>query len=96
MVMFNHFKMSITKICRECGKEKELSEFKNLLQASKRWHEAKILRDFLSTIEEKAIREDKHTDEIKKWLNWAQNKANWYDPTIQASDDLLGEYKHTI
>lgn len=35
------------------------------------------------------------TDEDKKWIEWAKNKADWYDPTVKLNDDLLGEREHS-
>jgi len=29
------------------------------------------------------------TEEFKDWLGWAKQKADWYDPIVNASDKLL-------
>ena len=34
------------------------------------------------------------TDEVKGWINWANKKANWFDPTIDEEDELLGKREH--
>lgn len=36
-----------------------------------------------------------HPDEdISEWLEWANAKADWYDPTISREDELLGKRDH--
>lgn len=72
----------------EKRREKELLDFKNLLSQAKRWHETKILRDYLNAIELKAPI-NPLLDGLKSWLDWARKKADWYDPMIDASDELL-------
>ena len=27
--------------------------------------------------------------ELKEWIQWAQKKANWYNPNINEQDELL-------
>ena len=29
-----------------------------------------------------------------EWIEWANEKADWYDPTIDIEDPLLGKRKH--
>ena len=29
-----------------------------------------------------------------EWINWAQRKADWYDPTVALEDDYLGKRDH--
>lgn len=31
------------------------------------------------------------TDELKKWISWAQQKVNWYDPFINAKNEWLND-----
>lgn len=36
-----------------------------------------------------------HLDEdISEWQEWANAKADWYDPTISREDELLGKRDH--
>ncbi len=70
-------------------KEKELVDFKCLLDESARWQKAKILRSYLETLERKAIETNTKSHEFDAWFEWAKKKANWYDPMIESSDELL-------
>lgn len=68
----------------------ELERFKNLLQEAERWQKSKLLRDYIraATADESlggAI------EQKNEWLNWAARKADWYDPKINAEDELLKE-----
>lgn len=33
-------------------------------------------------------------EDISEWLEWANAKADWYDPILSKEDDLLGKRKH--
>ncbi len=72
-------------------KELEIANFKKLLQNSKQWQEVEILRNYLDDTEAKAKFNNNHTYEFKNWLLWARKKADWYDPQINAGDELLNE-----
>ena len=30
----------------------------------------------------------------EEWLAWARAKADWYDPTVAATDEFFGKRKH--
>ncbi len=70
-------------------KEKELVDFKDLLHQAYSWREAKILREYINEIEAKAIAQESLSDDLKDWLKWARQKADWFDPLIMAKDELL-------
>ncbi len=72
-------------------KEKELSDFKSLLNVAKRWDEVIKLRNYVDEVEAQATSENDLTDELKVWIDWARNKINWYDPFIDSQDVLLEE-----
>lgn len=72
-------------------KENELLNFKKMLQNSKQWQEAKILRSYLDEVETKAKTNHSLTDELKNWIEWGRKKANWYDPQTSSPDDLLND-----
>lgn len=45
----------------------------------------------------KAVELRKELDEdTKKWIKWANKKADWFDPIIDASDELLGKREHGV
>jgi len=72
-------------------KELEIESFKKLLKKSKQWQEAQILKHYLDDKEAKAKNSNNYTDEFKNWLLWAKKKADWYDPQINAQDELLDD-----
>jgi len=74
-------------------KEKEINDFKNLLSLFDRWQQARNLRQYIKAIEAKKKREGKLSEELKKWIDWAKQKADWYDPLINKEDPLLGAFK---
>ena len=80
----------ITRELKE-RKEKELQDFKNLLKEANRWQQAKILREYLNALEVKAIEESTLSDELKNWLSWARQKADWYDPLSRKEDAILND-----
>lgn len=73
-------------------KEKEYSDFKNLIKLSARWRETKDLREYISAFEQVALNRGVNVQEVAKWTDWAHKKANWYDPFIETEDELLGKY----
>jgi hypothetical protein len=73
----------------ELNKERELQKFKDLLEESKRWEKVKVLRDYLNYIEQRGQKDKLSEEEFSKWLMWAKKKADWYDPMIESSDELL-------
>lgn len=68
--------------------DNELKSFKSLIDDANRWHQSNILRSYIEHIEEK----HNPTEEIRNWIEWAKGKADWYDPTINKNDELLGTY----
>ena len=69
-------------------KEKELVDFKNLLISSELWHKAENLRQFIDKMEESFTSSN---NTLLEWLQWARKKADWYDPFIEAKDELMAE-----
>ena len=40
--------------------------------------------------------QESHADEdISEWLEWANTKADWYDPTISREDEFFGKRNHS-
>lgn len=68
-------------------RDKEVADFKQLLQNSKQWQEAETMRNYINEVEAKAG--NKITEELKNWLAWARKKADWYDPLIKSSDIIM-------
>ena len=61
----------------------ELLKFNKVLKAAKRWHKARILREYANalSIDGVAIEPEQ--------IDWIMNKADWYDPLVNRADELL-------
>lgn len=82
---------------RQKVKETELEKFKSLILAARKCKEVLILREYIAAVKEKAKVEGEIDDELKNWLEWAQNKIDWYDPLINHPDpELEGVDKDTL
>ncbi|MEI6062629.1 MAG: hypothetical protein WCR72_18140 [Bacteroidota bacterium] len=73
--------------------EKERSDFQDLYKQSKRWHRARIMRDYIKAVEEKAVEKSGLTDEVQSWLRWANDKVDWYDPLVNNEKHLIVQKK---
>ena len=67
----------------------ELTKFKELFFRAHRWKQTIIIRDFINDIGKHAESNDSSNTEIKEWIKWATDKADWYDPTINKDDEFL-------
>ncbi|MCF6222909.1 MAG: hypothetical protein L3J34_04185 [Flavobacteriaceae bacterium] len=70
-------------------KELELVNVRSLIHKSQLWKKADDLRNYIEEIEVKAIKKNNLTEELKNWLRWANQKADWYDPLVEKEDELL-------
>jgi hypothetical protein len=79
------------RIKKEYQKRKldELEKFKKVMKKAKRRYKAEMLREFIDDVEHRAIEKNKITNELKTWITWARKKADWYDPFVEAYDELL-------
>ena len=82
------FRIEMEHILR---KEKERERVIDLLNQSQRWQKATILRKYLSAVKTKLSKTKQVSQERRIWLEWAEKKANWYDPLIEAEDELLAD-----
>jgi len=70
-------------------KEDEIAKFNKLLALSEQYNKAQLIRQYVEVEKQKAIKENILNAEKQEWINWANDKADWYDPTIDKSDDIL-------
>ncbi|PXV68743.1 hypothetical protein CLV62_1015 [Dysgonomonas alginatilytica] len=80
----------------EARKKEELKKFKELFSLADRLHKTKILRSY---IDEYLVNIEKHnlwTKESLEWVAWAKSKIDWYDPFIEAEDDVLKNIDRSI
>ena len=72
-------------------KEQEIIKTKKLFSDAEKFDKATIYRNFIAATEQKAIKENNLTDEIKEWIKWAKEKADWFDPFTNKEDELLND-----
>ena len=71
----------------EAKRNFELIEFKGLFKKANRWHQAEIFRKYIAEVEKKARENNSLTEEVLNWLEWANNKVQWYDPFTEKEDE---------
>lgn len=72
-------------------KEQEKIKTKKLFSDAEKFDKATIYRNYIATTEQKAIRENNLTEELKDWIKWANEKADWFDPFTNKEDELLND-----
>lgn len=88
-------KERLAKVLEE-RKQQDLENFKKLLTDSERWHKAENLRRYIHEVEVRAKVIQPISPETIEWLEWAKRKADWYDPFIESTDELLTEVDQNI
>lgn len=69
--------------------EDELIAFRSLIKEASRWKEAQLVREYIIDNKLKAIANNELTEELDKKFEWGLKKADWYDPTVEAKDEIL-------
>lgn len=77
-------------------KAKEISNFKSLINSSGRWHKSEQLRNYLDTYESKMQERGLLSADVIGKIKWARKKADWYDPFIEAEDEIFKEIDRDI
>jgi hypothetical protein len=70
-------------------KDMELADFKELLRKAKRHDLAEMIRKYILELERNALLKNTLSVEVIKEIEWARKKADWYDPFVEAYDELL-------
>jgi hypothetical protein len=73
-------------------KNKELSNFKSLFYHASRLHQATIMKSYISIVEKQ---NHESSEEFTRWVQWAKQKVNWYDPLINGPDESFTEEDKT-
>jgi hypothetical protein len=47
------------------------------------------LRAYINAVKNNAVSEDRLSEDLMKWIIWAQAKADWLDPLVHVSDLIL-------
>lgn len=72
-------------------KNQEIQMTRALLNQAEDYKIACELRKYITAVEERSD----GSVEVHKWIEWAKQKANWYDPTLNHEDDILGKRDHS-
>lgn len=70
-------------------KQAELNAVEELLNRAIRWQQARFMREYLAVVMQNT--ENNVKSESMDWIYWAKHKIDWYDPLIQAPDELLDD-----
>jgi|TARA_R110002020_G_scaffold191187_1_gene390954 hypothetical protein len=70
-------------------RQNELTKFTNLFESATRWHKTQYLRNYIKEFEAFVLKTNTLDADKKEWINWAKEKADWYDPFIEKDDALL-------
>jgi hypothetical protein len=70
-------------------KDKELEGFESLFHTATRWHKSQYIRNYIEEFKDYAIKSNSLDEEKKEWIEWAKEKADWYDPFIEKEVKLL-------
>jgi hypothetical protein len=81
----------IIKEERRQQKNNEIIKTRALVNQAKDYKIACEIRQFITAVEERSD----GSKEVCKWIEWAKQKANWYDPTLNHEDDILGKRDHS-
>jgi len=81
--------MERSQLALEKRKKAELVRFREMLSKARRLHQTEIIRGYIKVVEENAINNNSLTPDLRDWISWAKRKANWFDPMIEADDELL-------
>lgn len=70
--------------------EAEIIKTKELLNQVNDYHKACEIRAYIQAV----INHNELNEEREKWVKWASEKADWFDPAIAKEDDFLGKREH--
>lgn len=70
-------------------KEQEIRLVKELVNKAEDYRIAKEIREYIQ-----AMIDSGSEDVTPEWIEWAEKKADWYDPSIANEDEYLGKRQH--
>lgn len=69
--------------------ENEKQLLQKLEEDAADWERASRLRAYINAVKNNAVSEDRLSEDLMKWIIWAQAKADWLDPLVHVSDLIL-------
>lgn len=73
----------------------ELNNFIEIKTKAELWKNATIMREYLIILEETAKKNGIYDLNMQQYLEWARKKVDWYDPLVEAEDELLRKVDKT-
>jgi len=70
-------------------KETEIRKTKELANKAEDYRIATEIRAYIQ-----AMIENQNEEATPEWIEWANSKADWYDPTLDTEDEYLGKREH--
>ncbi|MDI5896979.1 MULTISPECIES: hypothetical protein [Flavobacterium] len=70
-------------------KDEEIQKFNKLVELSKQYNQSLLIREYIKAEYERAVDKNNLTPEKIEWIKWANDKADWLDPLINKTDDIL-------
>ena len=70
----------------------EVRNTRALVNAAKDYETARRIRQYIEHVSSSAKPDDR---EKQEWLNWAREKADWFDPVIAREDPTFGVRRHS-
>jgi hypothetical protein len=64
----------------EAKRQKEISDFKKLIDSATKWKESQVLHNYINEVERLAIQSNTITKELIDWINWSRERANLHNP----------------
>lgn len=77
---------------REEKRKLKAQEAQRIIELSNMAEDYRIANEIRAYIA--AVIKSGREESNSKWVQWAKQKANWYDPTIEYNDELLGTREH--
>lgn len=71
----------------------EIEKISGLENEALDYQKACMIRAYIKAVEDINSQVDTN-DELAAWIEWAKEKADWYDPIIAREDDILGYRQH--
>lgn len=70
-------------------RDEEVEKFNRLVKLSEQYDKTLLIRQYIEAVKQKAINTNSLTPEKQEWINWANDKADWVDPLINKTDEIL-------
>ena len=72
-------------------KQAELNSFIELHNQAIRWQQTRLMREYISSVIQNGNNPFNIDVDFHEWIDWAKKKIDWYDPFIQAKDNILND-----